>query len=78
MYVTRETFLFQFLGQRVQFGVFLEFCRTFGVELFRSLQVYRKQILKTLKISYDYSRLFSLEERRLKMTKMSRPKVAAA
>ena len=33
-------------GQRVQFGVFLKFCRTFGVELYWSLQVYRKFFLK--------------------------------
>ena len=33
---------FSSLGQRVQFGVFLEFCKTFGVELFWSLQVYQK------------------------------------
>ena len=30
------------LDQQVQFGGFLKFCRTFGVELFWSLQVYRK------------------------------------
>ena len=32
---------FSSLGQRVQFGVFLKFCRTFGAELFWPLQVYR-------------------------------------
>ena len=55
----------------VQFDVFLKFCRTFGVELFWSLQVYRKNIQKrkrTLTKSHDYSRLFSLEKRRLKNT----------
>ena len=38
-----KPFWFSSLGQRVQFGVFLKFCRTFGVELFWSLQVYRKK-----------------------------------
>ena len=57
-----KPFWFSSLGQRVQFGVFLKFCITFGVELFWSLQVYRK----TLTRSHDYSRLFSLEKRRLK------------
>ena len=56
-------FWFSSLGQRVQFGGFVKFCRSFGVELFWSLQVYRK---KTLTKSHDYSRLFSLEKRRLK------------
>ena len=39
------------------------------VELFCSLQVYRKKenILKTLTKSHDYSRRFSLEKRRLKL-----------
>ena len=40
-----KTFWFSSLGQRVQqFGVLLKFCRTSGVELFWSLQVYRKKI----------------------------------
>ena len=30
LYVTRETFWISSSGQRVQFGVFLKFCRTFG------------------------------------------------
>ena len=34
------------IPERVQFGVFLKFCITFGVELFWSLQVYRKIFLK--------------------------------
>ena len=34
LYVTRNPFWFSSLGQRVQFGVLLKFCRTFGVELF--------------------------------------------
>ena len=63
LYVTRETFWFSSLGQGVQFGVSSKYCRTFGVELFWSLQVYRK---KTLTKSHDYSRLVSLEKRRLK------------
>ena len=33
-----KLFWFSSLGQRVQFGVFLKFCRTFGVELFWSLR----------------------------------------
>ena len=41
-----KPFWFSFLGQRVQFGGFLKFCRTFGVELFWSLQVYRKKTSK--------------------------------
>ena len=36
-----KPFWFSSLGQRVQFGVFLKFCRTFGAELFWPLQVYR-------------------------------------
>ena len=67
---TRETFLVQ-LGRRVQFGGFLKFCRAFAVELFWSLQVYRKKIEKTQTKSHDYSRLFSLEKRRLKTLKFS-------
>ena len=58
-----KPFWFSSLGQLVEFGVFLEFCRTFGVELFWLLQMYRK---KTLTKSHDYSRLFSLVKRRLK------------
>ena len=50
---------FSSLGQRVQFDVFSKFCRTSGVELFRSLQVYRKIFLKTLTKCHNYSRLFS-------------------
>ena len=38
-----KLFWFSSQGQRVQFvDVFLRFCRSFGVELFWSLQVYRK------------------------------------
>ena len=44
LYVTRETFLVQF--KRVQFGIFLKFNRSFEVELFWSLQVYRKKYFK--------------------------------
>ena len=45
-YVTRETFLVQFLRPTgTIFGVFLKFCRTFGVVLFWSLRVYRKKTL---------------------------------
>ena len=63
-----KPFQFSSLGQRVQFGVSLKFCRTFGVELFWSLQVYRKkEQKKTLAKSHDYSRLFSVEKRRLKI-----------
>ena len=51
-----KPFWFSSLGQRVQFGGFVKFCRTFGVELFWSFQVYRK---KTLTKSHDYNRLFS-------------------
>ena len=66
-----KPFWFSPLGQRVQFGVLLKFCRTFWVELFWSLQVYRKkfkEIKKTLTKSHEYSRLFSLGKRRLKRT----------
>ena len=56
-----KPFWFSSLGQMVQFGAII-FCRTF-VELFWSLQVYRKE---TLTKSHDYSRLFSKEKRRLK------------
>ena len=48
-----KPFWFSSLGQRVwfsslgqQFGVSLKFCRAFGVELFWSLQVYRKKFKK--------------------------------
>ena len=34
-----KPFWFSSLGQRVQFGVFLKFCITFGVELFWSLWI---------------------------------------
>ena len=51
------------LGQMVHFGAII-FCRTF-VELFWSVQVVLK---KTLTKSHDYSRLFSKEKRRLKMS----------
>ena len=37
-----KSFWFSSLGQLVQFSVFLNICRIFGVELFWSLQVYRK------------------------------------
>ena len=62
-----KPFWFSSLGQQVQFGVFLKFHRTFGVELCWSLQVYRKKFRKNKKKltkSHDYSRLFSLEKRR--------------
>ena len=38
-----KPFWFSSLGQRVQFGVFLKFCRIFGVELFWSLRVSRSR-----------------------------------
>ena len=68
LYLRGKPFWFSSLGQRVQFGGFLKFCRTFGVELFWSLQVHRKKfkIKRTLTKSHDYGRLFSLEKRRLK------------
>ena len=46
LYGTRKPFWFSCLGKRVQSGVFSKLCRTFGVELFWSLQVYRKKIEK--------------------------------
>ena len=55
-----KLFWFSSLGQRIQFGVFLNFVELL-VELFWSLQVYRKKLTK----SHDYSRLFSQEKRRL-------------
>ena len=61
-------FWFSSLGQRVQFGDFFKFCRTFAVELFWSLQMNRIFLEKTLTKSHDYSRLFSLEIHRLKKT----------
>ena len=42
----RKPFWFNSLGQREHIGVFLRFCRTFGVEVFWSLQVYQKNFLK--------------------------------
>ena len=68
LYLRGKPFWLISLGQRVQFGGFLKFCRTFGVELFWSLQVYRK---KTLTKSHDYSRL---EKRRLKRQKSRKHK----
>ena len=41
--ISGKPFWFSSLGQQVQFGGFLKFCRTFGVELFCSLRVYRKK-----------------------------------
>ena len=67
-----KPFWFSSLGQQVQFGVFSKLCRTFGVELFWSLQVYREKILKNTDESHDYSRLLSLEKRRLKMPKRAK------
>ena len=55
MFVTRETFLVQFLGPRGIFWGSSEFCRIL-VELFCSVQ---KAFKKTLTKSHDYSRLFS-------------------
>ena len=49
-----KPFYFSSLGQRVQFGVFLKFCRTFG----RTILV-NSGGLKKLTKSNDYSRLFS-------------------
>ena len=68
LYVTRETFLVQFLGPtRTIWRHLKSFCRTFGVELFWSLQAYRKNNdEKKLTKRHDYSRLFSLEKSRLK------------
>ena len=43
LYLRGKPFWFSSLGQRVQFGSFLNFCRTFGVELFWSLQVYLRE-----------------------------------
>ena len=56
LYVMRETFWFCSLGQQVKF------CRTFG----RTILVSSSGLKKTLTKSHDYSRLFSLEKRRLK------------
>ena len=55
LYVTRETFLIQFLGPTGTFWGFLNFVELL-VELFWSVQVVLK---KTLTKSHDYSRLFS-------------------
>ena len=44
LYLRGKPFWFSSLGQGVQFGGFLKFCRTFEVGLFLSLQVYRKKI----------------------------------
>ena len=65
LYLREKPFWFSSLGQQVQFGGFLKFCITFGVELFWSLQVYRK---KTLTKSHDYSRLFSRKAPTKKIT----------
>ena len=43
LYVTRETFLAQFLGPTGTIWRLLKICRTFGVELFWSLLVYQKK-----------------------------------
>ena len=43
LYLREKPVWFSSLGQGVQFGGFLKFCKTFGVELFWSLQVYRKK-----------------------------------
>ena len=51
-----KPFWFSSLGQRVQFGVFLKFCRTFGVKLFWSLQVYRKKNQKIEGVTLWYNR----------------------
>ena len=65
LYVTRETFLVQFPGPT---GAIYNFVGLL-IELFWSLQVYRKkfkEIKKTLTESHDYSRLFSLKKGLLK------------
>ena len=43
LYLRGKPFWFSSLGQQLQFDSFLKFCRTFGVELFWSFQVYRKE-----------------------------------
>ena len=50
-----KPFWFSSLGQQIQFGVFLKFCRTFG----RTILVTSGVSKKTLTKSHDYSRLFS-------------------
>ena len=62
-----KPFWFSSLGQQVHFGVFWKFCRTFG----RTILVSSGGLKKTLTKSHDYSRLFSKEKRRLKMTSFS-------
>ena len=64
LYLRGKHFWFSSWGQQVRFGGFLKLCRTFGVELFWSLQVYQKIFIKkTMAKRHDYSRLSSLEKR---------------
>ena len=58
LYVTRETFWFSFLGQQGQFEIFQNFRENYFGH-FRCIE-------KTLTKNHEYSRLFSLEKRRLK------------
>ena len=62
---TRKNFWFSSLGQQVNFGVFLNFCRTFG----ETILVHSDVSKKTLTKSHDYSRIFSQEMGRLKIGK---------
>ena len=57
-----KPFWFRSLGQQIQFGVFLKFCRTFG----RTILVTSGVSKKTLTKSHNYSGLFSQEMRRVK------------
>ena len=62
--ISGKPFWFSSLGQQVQFGGFLKFCRTFGVELFCSLRVYRKKITRRERLkNFD----FSIFEKKRKM-----------
>ena len=58
-----KLFWFSSLGQQVQFGVSLKFCKTFVRTILATSGVSKKTLTK----SHDYTRLFSLEKRRLKM-----------
>ena len=59
-----KPFWFSCLGQQVQFGIVLKFCRIFGRTILVTSGVSKK---KTLTKSHDHSRVFTKEKRRLKM-----------
>ena len=61
----KKTFGFSYLGQQVQFFRTLKFCRTFG----RTILVTSGLSKKTLAKYHDYSRLFTLKKRRVKIEK---------